>query len=165
MIIVFYLTAIVAANLIVAQFGAWVTPYTAALFIGFDFVGRDHLHEQWQGRGLWWKMALLIGTGSLLSAFLNWNALPIAIASCVAFAASNTTDGITYALLGERSRMVKMNGSNVVSAAVDSLVFPTLAFGVLMPEIVIAQWVAKVAGGFIWSLLLNKREAKLQAAA
>jgi hypothetical protein len=164
MIIVFYLAAIVAANLVVAQFGAWITPYTAALFIGFDLVGRDHLHEQWQGRGLWWKMALLIGTGSLLSAFLNWNALPIALASCVAFAASNTTDSVTYALLGEHSRMVKMNGSNLISAAVDSIVFPTLAFGVLMPEIVIAQWVAKVLGGFIWSLLLNRKQLSLFSA-
>jgi len=42
---------------------------------------------------------------------------------------------------------------------VDSLIFPTLAFGALMPHIVAMQFVAKVAGGALWSWLLNKRLA------
>lgn len=159
-----YLIAIVIANLLVAQFGASVTIVSAFLFIGLDLSTRDSLHEQWHGKGLAWKMALLIATGSALSAALNWNALPIAIASFVAFSAAGLADTVVYALLGERSRLVKMNGSNVISAAVDSIVFPLLAFGFpLLWGIVLGQFVAKVLGGFLWSLLLSKREAKVLA--
>jgi uncharacterized PurR-regulated membrane protein YhhQ (DUF165 family) len=51
-------------------------------------------------------------------------------------------------------------GSNVAGAAVDSLIFPTLAFGVLMPHIVALQFVAKVLGGAAWSWLLSRRFAQ-----
>jgi hypothetical protein len=37
------------------------------------------------------------------------------------------------------------------------LLFPTIAFGVLMPEIVALQFVAKVSGGAIWSYVLEKK--------
>jgi len=38
---------------------------------------------------------------------------------------------------------------------VDSLLFPTLAFGAVMPAIIAGQFFAKVAGGFFWSLILH----------
>jgi hypothetical protein len=44
----------------------------------------------------------------------------------------------------------------VAGAAVDSLVFPTLAFGVLMPPIIAMQFAAKVSGGAIWAWLISK---------
>jgi uncharacterized PurR-regulated membrane protein YhhQ (DUF165 family) len=56
--------------------------------------------------------------------------------------------------------MKRSNISNVAGAAVDSLVFPTIAFGVLMPHIVAMQFFAKIAGGFIWSLLINRMVVK-----
>jgi len=49
---------------------------------------------------------------------------------------------------------VRVNGSNVVSAAVDSVVFPTLAFGSFLPWVILGQFLAKVAGGAVWSLIL-----------
>lgn len=156
-LITLYLAAIVLANLLVAQFGASVTILNAFLFIGLDITSRDSLHEAWKGKHLVLKMALLIAIGSILSALLNWNATPIALASFVAFAVSGLVDSLIYALLGERSRLVKMNGSNLFSAAADSLIFPMLAFGFpLLLPIVLGQFVAKVAGGFIWSIILNK---------
>lgn len=157
LLIAVYLAAIVAANLLVAQFGASVTIFNAFVLIGLDLSTRDKLHDAWQGKALWRNMGLLVASGSVLSAILNYNAAPIAIASFVAFAAAGLTDTVVYALLGERSKLVKMNGSNLVSAAVDSIVFPALAFGFpLLWGIVLGQFVAKVAGGFLWSLLLNK---------
>jgi drug/metabolite transporter (DMT)-like permease len=51
---------------------------------------------------------------------------------------------------------IKSNGSNVSGALVDSLVFPTIAFGGLMIEIVAMQFLAKVIGGFIWTVLIKK---------
>lgn len=156
-----YLLAIVAANLLVARFGPAVTVLNAFLFIGLDLTTRDALHDRWQGRYLWPKLAALIAAGSLLSWLLNRDAGPIALASLVAFAASGVVDAAAYALLGKRARLVRVNGSNILSAAVDSLIFPALAFGLpLLWPIVFGQLAAKVLGGFVWSLLLaNKPQA------
>ena len=53
--------------------------------------------------------------------------------------------GLTYAL-----------NQDVAGAAVDSIAFPTIAFGVFMPEIVALQFLAKIAGGAVWTYLLGK---------
>jgi hypothetical protein len=154
-LVVLYLAAIVAANLIIARLGPQATIITAFLLIGLDITARDRLHESWQGRRLWPKMAALIAAGSLLSWLLNRNAGPIALASFVAFAASSVADTLIYHLLRHRAWMIKVNGSNIVSAAIDSLVFPTLAFGMLLPLVVAGQFVAKVAGGALWAAVLR----------
>lgn len=154
--ILMYLAAIVAANLLVAQFGPSVVVANAFLFIGLDLTTRDHLHEAWHRRGLVWKMALLIGAGSLLSWFLNRDAGRIALASFAAFACAGTADAIVYGLMGDRARLLKINGSNVVSAGVDSVIFPALAFGFpLLVGVMLGQFVAKVAGGALWSLAIE----------
>ena len=153
-----YLVAIVAANLLVAQFGPGIAVVNAFLFIGLDLTARDHLHEVWRGRGLVWKMALLIGAGSALSWLLNRDAGQIALASFVAFACAGVADAVVYHLLGDRARMLKINGSNVVSAGVDSVIFPALAFGFpLLWGVMLGQFAAKVGGGFVWSLILSWR--------
>ncbi|HEX8184721.1 MAG TPA: VUT family protein [Blastocatellia bacterium] len=152
-----YLAAIVAANLIVTRFGPSAAIITSFLFIGLDITARDSLHESWRGRGLWPKMAALIASGSLLSWLANHNAGPIALASFAAFAASGAADALTYHALRHRAWLVKVNGSNLVSAAVDSLIFPTLAFGVLLPFVVLGQFIAKVAGGAMWAAILKLR--------
>lgn len=152
-----YLFAIIAANLSVAHFGPSSTIINAFLFIGLDLTSRDKLHEAWHGRGLVWKMGVLIAVGSLLSWVLNRNAGQIALASFIAFACAATVDTLIYHLLHERNYLVKVNGSNIFSAAADSIIFPTLAFGTFMPWIVLGQFAAKVGGGFIWSLVLKSR--------
>lgn len=161
-LIIGYLVAIIAANLLVTQFGPAVAVVNAFLFIGLDLTTRDYLHDAWQGHHFWDKMLMLIGTGSILSYALNHNAGQIAMASFIAFAAAGLTDTVIYLWLGDRSRLLKINGSNIGSAAVDSIVFPTLAFGFpLLWGIMLGQFVAKVGGGFIWSMILeyvSKRE-------
>ena len=154
--VVLYLSAIVAANLLVARFGPSITIVNAFLFIGLDLTTRDGLHEAWGKNGLWWKMLLLIGTGSLISYVLNSAAGQIALASFVAFAAAGVTDTIVYQALHKRAWMVKVNGSNLASAMVDSIVFPTIAFGAFLPLIVLGQFAAKVGGGFVWALIIAK---------
>jgi uncharacterized PurR-regulated membrane protein YhhQ (DUF165 family) len=154
-LIILYLTAIVAANLLVAQFGVSVVILNAFVFIGLDLTTRDALHEQWHGRNLWAKMAALIAMGSLLSALLNWHAAPIALASFIAFAGAGIADTVTYQLLGDKTRFIRMNGSNVIAAGVDSILFPAIAFGLpLLLPVMAGQFVAKVLGGFVWSLIL-----------
>lgn len=150
-----YLCAIVLANLSVAHFGPSVAVVNAFLFIGLDLTARDALHERWHGAHLRRNMALLIATGSLLSYALNRDAGRVALASFVAFGAAASVDTLVYVLLRQRARLVRMNGSNVFSAAVDSLMFPALAFGFpLLWGVMAGQFVAKVAGGFLWSVIL-----------
>ena len=159
MMIALYLAAIVAANLLVAAFGPAVAVVNAFLFIGLDITARDALHEAWQHQGLWWKMLLLIASGSVLSAAVNWNAAQIALASFLAFAGAGIADTLVYHALRDRARMLKINGSNVVSAAVDSVLFPALAFGFpLLIGVMVGQFVAKVTGGFVWSVILRALE-------
>lgn len=152
--VLMYLAAIVAANLTVAIWGPSMTIVNAFLFIGLDLTARDRLHDQWHGRLLWPKMAALIATGSVLSWAINRDAGQIALASFVAFALAGAVDAGAYHLLRNRTWSQRVNGSNILSAAVDSIVFPTLAFGAFMPAIIAGQFMAKVVGGAIWSLII-----------
>ena len=45
--------------------------------------------------------------------------------------------------------------SNTAAAVVDSILFPTLAFGHVMPMIVLGQFVAKVIGSSAWAYALQ----------
>lgn len=152
-----YLGAIIAANLSVARLGPAAAPFIAFLFIGFDLTLRDRLHEAWRGARLWPKMLALIAAGSLLSWLLNRGAGQVALASFIAFLLAGIADAASYHVLRRQPWLAKANGSNLVSAAVDSLIFPTLAFGAWLPLIVAAQFVAKVAGGALWSVVLAAR--------
>jgi queuosine precursor transporter len=152
-----YLGAIVLANLTTSILGPGMSIVNAFLFIGLDLTSRDKLHEAWHGNGLIWKMALLIGSGSLISWALNHNAAMIALASFVSFAVAAVIDTIAYQLLIKKPYAIKVNGSNVFSALSDSLLFPTIAFGGFMPWITLGQFIAKVGGGFVWSIILRRR--------
>lgn len=149
-----YLTAIIAANLSVATFGPSATIINAFLFIGLDLVLRDHLHDKWRNN-LATRMGLLIAAGGVLSYLLNRDAASIAVASCVAFAAAATVDTVAYHALRRFPFQTRANGSNVPSAFVDSMVFPTLAFGSFLWPIVLGQFVAKVAGGAAWAFAID----------
>lgn len=155
MLVPLYLSAIVTANLSVAAFGPSVSIVNAFLLIGLDLSTRDALHEKWQHRHLAWKMAALVAAGSLLSWGLNRDAGRIALASAVAFGAAAIADTAIYHLVRRSSRLTRMNASNSVSAAVDSILFPTIAFGGFMPLITLGQYVAKVGGGALWAWVLN----------
>jgi queuosine precursor transporter len=154
--VILYLVAIVLANLSIAAWGPSVAIVNAFLFIGLDLTARDHLHDAWRGNRLLPKMGALIATGSILSWLLNRDAGSIALASFVAFAAAATVDTAVYHLLGKHPRWLRINGSNVPSAFVDSLVFPTLAFGAFLWPIVLGQFAAKVLGGLVWSLVFKQ---------
>jgi uncharacterized PurR-regulated membrane protein YhhQ (DUF165 family) len=146
-----YAIAMTIANLTVAAFGPAVTPINAFLLIGLDLALRDWLHVRMK----YWQMLLLIAVTGLITYALNTDAGIIAIASAVAFTAAAVFDWGVFATL-KGSWLKRANASNVVGAAVDSLVFPTIAFGSLMWSIIGMQFIAKVAGGVVWSLLLSR---------
>lgn len=159
-----YLGAIVAANLaltaILTRGGSpWWSVLTAFLFIGADFTLRDGLTDAWRGSGLRWKMAALILAGSALSYAVNADAARIAVASAIAWGAAAVVDWGAYMALYDRPWMQRTTGSNVPSSAVDSLVFPWIAFGGLNLALTVAQFVAKVGGGLVWAYVLKGNRA------
>lgn len=145
-----YTVAMTLANLSVAAFGPAISPLNAFLFIGLDLTLRDWLHVKLR----LWQMGLLIAISGLLTYFLNPATGMIAVASACAFTVAAIVDWFVFSK-AKGSWSSRVNKSNVAGAAVDSLIFPTLAFGSLMPTIVLFQFVAKVFGGFVWSALLN----------
>lgn len=156
--IAIYALAMTAANLSISHFGPWVSPINAFLFIGLDLALRDLLHQKLK---TWQMGCLIIGTG-ILTYILNPAAGMIAIASAVSFTAAAIVDwGVFIKVSGTWFK--RSTKSNVAGAAIDSLVFPTLAFGVLMPQIVAIQFFAKVVGGAIWGFLINKYFGKYHA--
>lgn len=153
-LIAVYIVALVAANLLVAWLGPWFSPINAFVLIGLDLSLRDKMHDKWDGNP--YKIGALIAAAGVISYLLNPAAGQIAVASVLAFCASMLADSSVYQVMRSRPWLVRANGSNAAGAMVDSILFPTLAFGVLMPQIVALQFIAKVAGGAVWSYLLRK---------
>jgi len=150
-----YAVAMVAANLLVAAFGPSISPINSFLLIGLDLTLRDWLHVRLK---TWQMGCLIVGTG-LITYVLNPASEMIAIASATSFLIAALVDWAVF-VKTTGSWIKRANISNTAGAAVDSLLFPTIAFGVLMPEIVALQFVAKTSGGAIWSYLLQKYQVK-----
>jgi queuosine precursor transporter len=149
--IIIYATAMTMANLSIAHWGPWVSPINSFFLIGLDLALRDWLHLRLKVH----QMGALIAASGLITYALNPAAGMIAVASAVAFTAAAVVDWTVFAK-ASGSWLVRANKSNMAGAAVDSLVFPTLAFGVLMPHIVAVQFVAKVSGGAVWAWLISR---------
>ena len=158
--ILIYAAAMTAANLLIAHFGPWVSPINAFVLIGLDLALRDWLHTRMSPR----LMLVLIGSSGALTYVLNPGAAHIVTASAAAFVASAAADWWVFAR-SPGAWLRRSVQSNVVGAAIDTLVFASLAFLVLAPEpkplavvaqIALLQLGAKVLGGTAWALALNK---------
>jgi uncharacterized PurR-regulated membrane protein YhhQ (DUF165 family) len=149
--VISYAIAMTLANLSVAAFGPAVSPINSFFLIGFDLAMRDWLHVRLKQTHM---IALIAGTGVLTYA-LNPAAGMIAIASASAFTLAALVDFAVFRKVSG-SWLKRSNTSNIAGAAVDSVVFPTIAFGALMPHIVLMQFVAKVAGGAIWAWAISR---------
>ena len=149
---VFYVGAIFAANLIVVQFGPWFSIINSFLLIGLDLSLRDFLHDR---IGVWRVLGLVVMAG-VLSYVANPSAGMIAVASALSFVLANVTDTAVYQRLISHRWLLRANASNAAGAAVDSLAFPLIAFGALMPQIVIGQFLAKLAGGALWAAVIQR---------
>ncbi len=146
-----YVAAMVTANTLVWWLGPWFSPINAFLLIGLDLTLRDVMHDRLNRL----QLAGVIIAGGAITWLVNPAAKHIAIASAVAFLVAALADWAAYAALRSKPWFVRSNGSNVVGAAFDSVIFPTLAFGAFMPAIIGLQFAAKVCGGAIWSLILR----------
>jgi len=151
-LIALYASAIIAANLIVAHFGAVSSIYNSFFLIGFDLALRNYLSFKLNKKQM---AAMIVGTG-VLSYAINPASGMIAIASGVAFVFASIVDWLVFNTA--TGNWLKRNFfGNSAGALIDSIVFPTIAFGGLMPAIVAAQFAAKVFGGTLWGYLIKKR--------
>lgn len=153
--VVAYIAAISTANMLVAKYGPAITVVNAFALIGLDLALRDYLHDVWRVRRAA-KLGCLIAVAGVVSFAVNPAAGRIAVASLAAFTIAALVDWLVYHALRRTPWIARANASNTAGAAVDSLLFPALAFGwppVL--AIVAGQFIAKVAGGFVWSFLIG----------
>jgi queuosine precursor transporter len=122
-----YLLSVVAANVASVHWpplviGGLSVP-AGTVFAGTSLAARDLVHDTLGAR------AAAAGTaaGAALSAVL---ASPhIAVASVVAFTASEIADAVIYSWLRRRARLRAVAVSNAVGLVVDSALFVPLAFG------------------------------------
>jgi len=151
---ILYVAVMLLANLLVYKFGPVISPVLAFFLIGFDLSLRDWLHVRLRS----WQMVALITASGVLTYLLNPSASKIAIASAASFTLAAAVDWSVFSVM-RGSWMKRSSASNVAGAAIDSLIFPVLAFGIFMPGIVALQFAAKVGGGFLWSFMLRNRVA------
>jgi uncharacterized PurR-regulated membrane protein YhhQ (DUF165 family) len=154
-----YVGAAVAANVTIAHFGPSATIWVAFLLIGLTITVRDKIHDRWQGIELAARMLVLICGAAVISYTFAPDAGRVGIASMLAFIASETVDTYVYDKLYQHQWLVRANASNTCASIVDSLVFPTIAFGSFIPWVVAGQFIAKTLGGYIWSLFLQPSKA------
>lgn len=118
----------------IVNVGFGLTAPAGVLFAGLAFTFRDLIHET---RGRSWVLAA-IAIGGALSYLVSPS---FAVASALAFTASELADYAVYAPLRKRSWLGAVALSNTVGLVVDSALFLWLAFGSL--DYLTGQIVAK----------------------
>lgn len=122
-----YIATIFGANWALEEYGIVHVGFglmapAGVLFVGLAFTFRDLLQES---KGRWWSVAAIV-IGALLSYFV---APSFAVASGIAFAASELADFAVYTPLRERHWLGAVALSNTVGLVLDSALFLWLAFG------------------------------------
>jgi queuosine precursor transporter len=155
--VILFIAAMAVANLLVAWFGPWISPINAFVFVGLSMVTRDIVHDAWWESGRFVpRMGAMIATAGLIAWAVDASAGRIAVASATALVGSAAVETATFQGLIRRTWLVRSNGSNVPGAAVDTVVFVTVAFGLSweLAAVMALQFTAKVAGGAVWSVVL-----------
>lgn len=131
-----FVATVWAANWAITRYGVVPIGFGLAApagvyFAGLSFGLRDALHEM-GGRRI---VLAAIGCGAGLSYWVSGGGsipggrAPVALASGLAFAVSETADLVVYEPLRRRHWVAAVVASNLVGSIVDSIVFLWLAFG------------------------------------
>lgn len=161
LLILFYILAIVSANLIAYHIGQKGLVITAFILIPFDLVIRAFFHEKWKGVKLWRNLILLIGSGSLICLVLNFDMKMIAIGSFFGFLLAGLTASIFYQTNIKKRYIYKVNGSDLVAIITDSFVFQFIAFNDISFLVMLGQILMKFTGGLLWYWIIFEK-LKLQ---
>jgi len=151
--IAIYISAVVAANLAAAWFGPKITPLIAFTLIGLDLALRNRLALSL----LRSEMLLMIAASAAISYLINPASGQVALAGLMAFSASTLADWWLFSSLSG-TWFRKCLGGLALGSAIDSFLFPTLAFGEFIAEIVALQFLAKLLGGTMWAYILKPRQ-------
>lgn len=154
--IVFYLIALVSANLIVKHFGAPGLWFSSALLIPFDFICRAIFHETWKGEKLVINLLLLTVVSGIVTFVINHKALDIALASFSGIVAVQVFAGIFYQMFMKKSYFFKVNLSDLIAIIVDSITFQLVAFNSVNFEVTGGQMLIKALGGLFWYYIIFK---------
>lgn len=155
-LIILYLAALIAANLIVKHFGAYGLWFSSVILIPFDFVCRCIFHENWKGIKLVKNLILLTLASGLITVLLNYDALNIALASFAGIAAVQIGAGLFYQRFKNKSLFFKVNLSDLVAIVIDSIVFQYVAFQIIDFEVTGGQILIKFIGGLFWFFIIFK---------
>ncbi|WP_281937654.1 VUT family protein [Paenibacillus tyrfis] len=128
MYLIFYLVAIVAANVMTASIppvnlGLFIVP-TGTFLIGLTFILRDLVQEYW-GRKKTYLFILIALVLSGVFSVLNGDSLAVTYASALAFAISETSDTEIYSRL-KLPFALRVMWSGLVGGIFDSAVFVIL---------------------------------------
>lgn len=152
-----YIAAIVLANYLITHYGQIALPFVAFALIPFDLVIRDLMQDRWQDkRNFGYRMFLLIFLGGVISYATGTGSARVNFASYMAFTCAASLDALTYQWMIKYGRILRINGATLTAAITDSIIFVTIAFSSVNWKLVGLQIGMKVAGGFVWSLLLFK---------
>jgi len=138
-----FIACIVAANYVTTEYGMVPVGFglmatAGTYFAGLTFVLRDTVQDAY---GKWMTLGL-VAAGAALSYLVSDPF--IALASGVAFAASETADLLIYTPLRRKGYVRAAVASNVVGAFVDTLLFLWIAGFGITSEIVAGQMVGKI---------------------
>lgn len=114
---------------------------------GATFTFRDLAQD---ALGRWWSVGAIL-LGAALSALLSPQ---LALASGLAFLASESLDFLVYTPLRRQHWLGAVAASNAVGLVVDSVLFLSLAFGSLafLPGQVVGKaWVTSIAVALLWA--------------
>jgi hypothetical protein len=153
-LVALFLTAIVVANLTLTHWGPSAIIPNAFFLIGLDLITRDRIADL-TGTKRWRFMLPLIAAGGLLSYYLNADAARIALASVVAFSLAELGEAVVYHFLRKRPWVERAPKAAIVGAAIDSVLFITIAFG-FDASTSFAQFAAKLAGAVVWTYAIAR---------
>lgn len=148
-----YILVIVMANWAISTFGLVPVGFgllapAGVYFAGLAFTLRDLVQEQLGRR---WTVGAIV-VGAAISAILSPG---LAIASGVAFLASELADFAVYTPLRERNWLLAVALSNTVGLVADSVLFLLLAFGsleFLTGQVVGKGWMTVLAIALLWTV-------------
>jgi queuosine precursor transporter len=133
MIVLLYLTAIIAANIMTAAFaplvfGSFIVPW-GTLLIGATFILRDLVQRQ-HGRKLTYIFIVIALALSAVSSFLLGDTLAIVGASAISFLIAETTDTEIFSRL-KTSLASRVLYSGLVGGLLDSAIFVVIGLSPL----------------------------------
>lgn len=151
--VIFYLSSIIIANLLVIWFGiikiGFLSFPAGTIAIGLTFSARDFVQRKY-GK---WKCWIWMLVASLITTVFSWD---VAFASFTSFMISESIDWLIFTILPNQPFRKRIYISNCFSTPIDSLVFVWMVFG-LMWQPIIGQTVIKFLSSLIILPFIRKR--------